>query len=80
MQIGSESPSRHPVEFKTEEAEFAFCTNSYPALRRITCRLDCETVTLRGRVPTYYLKQLAIAEAKKLAGVTQVIDCLDVDE
>ena len=80
MQISSESPLQHPVDLETEEAEFAFCSNSHPALRRITCRLNCETVTLRGRVPTYYLKQLAIAEAKKLAGVTQVIDCLDVDE
>jgi len=32
---------------------------SHPALRKVTCRITEHRLVLRGRVPSFYLKQLA---------------------
>ena len=32
------------------------------------------TVTVRGRVPTYYEKQLAINSCRRVAGVVKLVD------
>jgi osmotically-inducible protein OsmY len=37
-------------------------------------------VDLSGELPTYYLRQLAVAAAQRVAGVLQVVDRLDVDD
>lgn len=37
------------------------------------------TVTLSGRVPTFYQRQLIYAATRKVAGVTKVIDQLEVE-
>lgn len=51
----------------------AFRTVGYAQLRHIGITHQNGRVTLRGRVPTYYLKQLAQSLASSLLGV-QVVD------
>ncbi len=50
----------------------------YPSLRRISCRLVGSGLILRGRVPSYYLKQVAQSVAVSVAGVPAVRNELEV--
>jgi osmotically-inducible protein OsmY len=52
--------------------------SSYYYLRTINCAFDEGVLTLRGRVPSYYLKQTVQALAEKVEGVQQVINLVDV--
>src|SRR5437868_5097685 len=50
-------------------AEERLRRSGYLALRDVTCEVDAETFRLRGRLPTYYLKQVAQAIVSEIAGV-----------
>jgi hypothetical protein len=49
-----------------------------PALRAITVEARNGAVTLRGNVRTFFEKQLSHHSAKRVAGVKQVIDEIEV--
>jgi BON domain len=49
-----------------------------PALRRLGVRSQRGVVTLRGRVRTFYEKQLSGQSARRVAGVVDVIDATEV--
>jgi len=49
-----------------------------PALRHIGVQINGNTVVLSGYVQTFYEKQMAIAFARRVAGVVDVIDSIDV--
>ena len=49
-----------------------------PATNLVHVDADSGTVTLRGRVGSFYLKQLWLHGAQRVAGVRRVIDELDV--
>jgi hypothetical protein len=53
---GSNGRTEKSIEFQLK-AEFE--QSSYPSLHCVTCRLNDGVLTLRGRVPSYYEKQLA---------------------
>jgi osmotically-inducible protein OsmY len=52
--------------------------SEYFELRRISCEFHEGVLTLRGRVPSYYLKQLAQALAAEVEGVLELNNQLDV--
>ena len=62
-----------------ELAERCLRSNSYPALRKITCDFLNGVLILRGCVETYYLKQLAqevvasLAEPGRIDNQIQVV-------
>ncbi|ADB15292.1 transport-associated [Pirellula staleyi DSM 6068] len=47
------------------------------------CRLEIEAhrgvITLRGQVPSFHQRQLLYSYSRRVPGVTQVIDLLEVD-
>ncbi len=47
-----------------------------PALRRLAIHSQRGVVTLRGRVRTFYEKQLGGQSARRVAGVVDVIDAI----
>jgi len=49
-----------------------------PALRSIEVEARNGVVTLRGSVPTYYQKQLALNCCRRVAGVVELIEEVDV--
>ena len=49
-----------------------------PALRHIEVESDNGTVTIRGRVSSFYQKQLCINCSRRVAGVVRLIDELTV--
>jgi osmotically-inducible protein OsmY len=52
--------------------------SSYYYLRTISAAHDAGVITLRGRVPTFYLKQTVQAIVEKIEGVERVINLVDV--
>lgn len=59
-------------------ASSAFAASPYRAVRCVRCRIEREALVLKGRLPSYYLKQIALATAKKIAGVRRIDDRLEV--
>jgi hypothetical protein len=52
--------------------------SSYPALRALRCSFHEGVLTLRGRVPSYHLRQVAWKLVGELPGVEQFVDRLVV--
>ena len=53
-------------------------TSHYLPLRVVHCECSDSVLTLAGRVPSFYHRQLAHARVRDLAGVNQVVDQLQV--
>lgn len=53
---------------------------SVPALRWLVVEVDGDSVTLHGLVRTFYEKQLAIHCCRRVAGVVEVVDAIQVHE
>lgn len=49
-----------------------------PGLRQIDVQAHCGVVTLRGRVHSFYEKQLGQQVAQRVAGVVRLIDRIEV--
>lgn len=56
---------------------FLFARN-LPTLRRLHVAADNGTVTLRGRVHSFYEKQLCQHACRRVAGVISMVDAIDV--
>jgi osmotically-inducible protein OsmY len=50
----------------------------FPPLRYVGCEFDRGTLTLHGRVPTFYLKQVAQEAVRAVSGVRQVMNEIQV--
>ena len=60
------------------EAERRLRRSGYLALRDVSCEAHAASVQLHGRLPTYYLKQLAQEIVAAVEGVRQVINRIEV--
>ena len=63
-----------------KRAEKCFQECRYPALRSIQCEFHEGVLVLRGRVTSYYLKQLAQEMVRTLADVELIVNVLEVDD
>jgi len=61
-----------------EAAVARLCGTGYPPLRNVRCECHGGTLTLRGRLPTYYLKQISLAAVLGIEGVERVVDEIEV--
>ena len=61
-----------------EAAEGHLWRSGYLALRDISCTCREEVVTLRGCLPTYYLKQIAQHVIAEIEGVCRIINQIEV--
>jgi osmotically-inducible protein OsmY len=62
----------------TERVEHALRATGYGALRGVEVSVNARIVILVGRVPSYYLKQVAQATALAIPGTHQLHNDLDV--
>jgi hypothetical protein len=53
-------------------------TSHIPTLRHVDVEIDGDVVLLRGKVRSYYEKQMALQFASRVAGVIQVVDSIEV--
>jgi len=61
-----------------ERVERALCATGYGALRGIEVSVRARLVTLVGRVPSFYLKQIAQERALAVPGTHQIHNGLEV--
>jgi hypothetical protein len=62
----------------TGQLESALCSLGHVCLRTINIQVADGLATLRGQVPSYYVKQLAQATAQSIPGIRSVRNELDV--
>lgn len=53
--------------------------SAYPSMRRLECEVDDGVLILSGRVPTFFEKQVAQETLAGLAGINQIINCVEVN-
>ena len=86
---GGMDTTRLPTAWRETTAEFAVGTihrkaearlrvSSYLALRDVSCMACDDVVYLHGRLPSYFLKQVAQEIAAGVEGVRLVINRIDV--
>jgi osmotically-inducible protein OsmY len=69
----------HPVFCQvTEAARRRLNKSPYATVRSVSCEYDGGMLRLRGRVPTFYHKQLAQEAVADLRGVLQVVNQTEV--
>jgi hypothetical protein len=61
-----------------ERAGQELLRNAYLALKNVTCEYREGVLTLRGCLPSYYLKQVAQTAVGHLDGVRQVVNLIQV--
>jgi hypothetical protein len=66
----------HPI---MEAASERLRKSPYTALRCVWCEYDAGTLTLRGRLPSFFHKQLAQVAVAGLAEVAQVVNQIEVE-
>ncbi len=52
---------------------------AYPEVRRLVCEFHEGMLCLRGRVPSYFLKQVAQTAVMEMDGVDEIHNQLEVD-
>ena len=62
----------------TRRGETVLRSSSYLAVRHLSCDYHEGVLTIRGRVPTYYLKQVAQSLLGKLEGVEVINNLVEV--
>jgi hypothetical protein len=61
-----------------ELAESRLRRSAYLALQHLSCEFRAGVLTLRGRLPSYYLKQVALAVVTTVEGVQRIDDQVEV--
>ncbi len=67
-----------PPDGIAEEAVGRLGASGYLALRELTCQPSGPAIVLRGCVPTYYLKQVALALLLEIEGAPAIQDQVEV--
>ena len=63
-----------------ETADKRFRASSYVVLRSIVCEFHEGVLVLRGRVTSYYLKQLAQELVRDLDGIGAILNVVEVQD
>ncbi len=61
-----------------EGAEILLRNNSYLALKNVSCEYHEGVLTLRGCLPSYYLKQMAQSTVACVEGVQRIVNDIQV--
>lgn len=62
------------------EAQRRLQQSSYPSHRRLECRFHGGVLTIQGRVPSFYLRQVAWALVTGVRGIDEFVDQMEVDQ
>lgn len=84
MNVTPENVEPQPLQVAADEelrqrvCRYLAHSGHYPVRTLDVCATN-GIVILRGTVPTYYVRQLAIACAQRVAGVRSVVDEIQID-
>ena len=79
MQSTTDCPTHATCRCVTEAARKRLSNSPYPPVRGVSCECDGGLLRLRGRVPSFYHKQLVQEAVADLRGVLQVLNQTEVD-
>jgi hypothetical protein len=68
----------HVAEEELERRVRLYLVATRPELARLDVQVQGSAVVLTGRVGSFYLRQLALAAAQRVAGVQEVADAIEV--
>lgn len=75
----ADSVSRDDLRvWQAERASQSLCSAPYSALHWISCDYCGGALTLRGKVPCYFLKQMAQAIVADTPGVREIVNRIEV--
>ena len=78
MPIDGSSERMAKVLSPADIAEGLLLASPYVAIRHLKCRFCDGELTIVGRVPSYYLKQLAQTAVQQLDGVDRISNIIEV--
>jgi len=79
LRIGTSASPRPALPSGIAEgAENCLRSNPYLALKNVSCLYHEGVLTLRGCLPTYYLKQMAQAAVARVDGVQRIVNEIEV--
>ena len=52
----------------------------YASIRRLSCEFQGGVLTVRGTLSSFYQKQLAQTVLRKIEGVRQIVNCVEVHQ
>jgi len=70
--------STEPERDLHQRVKFCLHQCGYVLHRVLEISIERDVVVVEGRVPTFYLRQIAVESIKRVAGVIQVIDLIQV--
>lgn len=73
-------PFAAPGDELTRRVRLFLASADIPSLRRIRVDIVGDTLVLSGRVCTFYERQMALARSRRVAGVIEVDDQIEVDD
>ena len=73
-----DSHKRDADQLLLENVQNVLAQSVYPQLREIRCECDDGAVTLQGRVPTYFLKQVAQQLIRPIPHLARIHNLLEV--
>jgi len=76
--VEQESPTQRTEQHIVEKAENRLRSNPYLALKNVSCECHAGVLTLRGCLPTYFLKQMAQTAVDRLEGVQRIVNDIQV--
>jgi len=62
-----------------QTAQDRLIKSQYIILRRVSCEFDNGVLTLNGRLPSYYLKQVAQVAVAGVDGVAEIVNRIEVE-
>jgi hypothetical protein len=74
----SELTVAHPDSELKRRILIFFFQRHLPALRNVEVAVDAGTVVIQGRVNSFYEKQVCLHCCRRVAGVVQVVDNVEV--
>jgi osmotically-inducible protein OsmY len=78
LTVTSSSHRPAPSPGIAEGAETCLRGNPYLALKNVSCDYHEGVLTLRGCLPSYYLKQMAQTAVSRVAGEAQIVNQIEV--
>lgn len=78
--LAASAESESPAELVERVAERRLEDSGYRVLSRVRCRFEAGILTLSGRVPSFYMKQVAQTLVMSLHSVQKVDNRLDVHD
>lgn len=78
MQVANKIRVEHPDEELQQRVSHFLFSRHFPAFRNLDIEVEKGTVTLTGKVQSYYEKQIAMTSCQHVSGVVSLIDEIEV--